>query len=123
MLNGVLQAATSTSLDLTQLLPAIGGFSGGAAFGALLGYGFKKLLKFLLIIASVIAAFVAGVLGLGEYMGFWTITIHYDRIISFLSGAVSSALSLATSLMQTISVGLPVVGGLSVGFAFGFKKG
>jgi uncharacterized membrane protein (Fun14 family) len=50
--------AASVSSDLAPvLLPSIGSFSGAGAIGALLGYGFKKLVKVLLIVLAAITCF------------------------------------------------------------------
>jgi uncharacterized membrane protein (Fun14 family) len=109
------------SQTIQTLLPAIGGFSGAAAIGALLGYGFKKLLKVLLVILAGIAAIVGIPLGYLTYKGI--ITVNWNALYTLMQSTVTSSASFIASLIQTVSIGIPVLGGFGTGFAVGFQKG
>ncbi|MGD0423074.1 MAG: FUN14 domain-containing protein [Candidatus Bathyarchaeia archaeon] len=110
-----------TTADLSSILPAIGGFSGAAAIGALLGYGMKKLLKVLMIVLAALAAIVALPLGYLSYKGI--ITIDWNALYTLLQTTLSSAASFIAGLIQTVSIGIPVLGGFGMGFVVGFQKG
>ena len=110
-----------TSVDLSSLLPAIGGFSGAAAVGALLGYGMKKLLKVLMIVLAALAAIVALPLGYLSYKGI--ITIDWNALYNLLQTTLTSAATFIAGLIQTVSIGIPVLGGFGTGFVVGFQKG
>jgi uncharacterized membrane protein (Fun14 family) len=94
-----------------------GGFTGGL----LLGYALKKVVK---LIAVVVGLFVAGL----AYLQYQQIaSVNWDKIegtISSIANATTNTLndynieSLATS-----SLGIPLTGGVSAGFAIGFVKG
>jgi len=64
-------------VGLSSILPSIGSFSSAGAVGALLGYGFKKLVKIFLIVMAAITALVGIPLGYLTYEG--VITINWDR--------------------------------------------
>ena len=106
---------------MQTLLPAIGGFSGAAAIGALLGYGFKKLLKVMVIILAGIAAIVAVPLGYLSYKGI--ITVDWNALYALMQSAITSSAGLIANLIQSVSIGIPVLGGFGTGFAVGFQKG
>lgn len=108
-------------IDINSLLPAIGGFSGAAAIGALLGYGFKKLLKVLLIILAGIATIVA--VPLWYLISNHIITVDWTALQNMLQTSVTYGAGLLTTLVQSISIGIPVLGGFGTGFLIGFKKG
>ena len=64
--------------DFSSLLPSIGSFTGAGAIGALLGYGFKKLVKVLLIVLAAMTALIGVPLGYLTYEG--VITINWDKL-------------------------------------------
>jgi uncharacterized membrane protein YqaE (UPF0057 family) len=51
------------TVDLSILLPPIGSFSGAGAVGALLGHGFKELVKVLLVVLAAFTALIGIPLG------------------------------------------------------------
>lgn len=108
-------------VDISSLLPTIGGFSGAAAVGALLGYGFKKLVKFLLIILAGIATLIGIPLGYLSYKGI--ITVDWIALYNLIQSSVTSGASFVTGLIQTMTIGLPILGGFGTGFVLGFQKG
>ena len=107
--------------DLSSLLPAVGSFSGAGAVGALLGYGFKKLLKVLLIVLAAITALIGIPFGYLTYEG--VITINWDRLYALLNSAVSSSVSWFSATAQAVAIAVPAFGGFATGFAVGFQKG
>ncbi len=109
------------AVDLSSLLPAIGSFSGAGAVGALLGYGFKKLVKVLLVVLAAFAALVGIPLGYLTYEG--VITINYDRLYALVNSAASASASWFSTAAQTVAVAVPALGGFAAGFALGFQKG
>jgi len=109
------------AVDLSSLLPAIGSFSGAGAVGALLGYGFKKLLKVLLIVLAGFTALIGIPLGYLTYEG--VITINWDRLYSLLNSAASASASWFSTATQAVAVAVPAFGGFATGFAVGFQKG
>lgn len=110
-----------TPVDLSSLLPGIGGFSGAAAVGALLGYGMKKLLKILLIALAAITTIVALPLGYLSYKGI--ITVDWNALYSLMESGLTSIVNFAVNLIQTTTIALPILGGFGAGFAIGFKRG
>jgi len=88
-----------TTADLSSILPAIGGFSGAAAIGALLGYGMKKLLKVLMIVLAALAAIVTLPLGYLSYKGI--ITINWNALYNLLQTTLTSAATFVAGLIQT----------------------
>lgn len=109
------------TVDLSSLLPVVGSFSGAGAVGALLGYGFKKLLKVLLIVLAALTALVAIPMGYLTYEG--VITINWERLYALLSSAATASVSWFSTAAQAVAVAVPAFGGFAVGFAFGFQKG
>ena len=78
-------------VDLSSLLPSIESFSGAGAVGALLGYGFKKLVKILLVILAAFTALIGIPLGYLTYEG--VITINWDRLYALLDSAAVAGIS------------------------------
>ena len=110
-----------TAIDLSNLLPAIGSFSGAGAVGALLGYGFKKLIKVLLIALAAITTLIGIPLGYLTYEG--VVTVNWDRLYAILNSAASASASWFSTTAQAVSVAVPAFGGFAAGFALGFQKG
>ena len=109
------------TVDLSAFLPSVGSFSGAGAVGALLGYGFKKLLKFLLVILAAFAALIGIPIGYLTYEG--VITINWGRLYALLSSAATTSASWFSTAAQAVSVAVPAFGGFAAGFAVGFQKG
>ena len=109
------------TVELSSLLPSIGSFSGAGAVGALLGYGFKKLLKVLLIILAAFTALIGIPLGYLSYEG--VIIINWDRLYALLNSAASASASWFSTAAQAVAVAVPAFGGFAAGFAVGFQKG
>jgi len=110
-----------TTVDLSSLPPAIGSFSGAGPVGALLGYGFKKLLKVLLVILAAFTALIALPVGYLTYEG--VITVNWDRLCALLNSAATASVSWFSTAAQVVAVAVPAFGRFAAGFAVGFQKG
>jgi len=111
-----------TDLTLTKsVVEALASFGGATGVGAVIGYGFKKLLKILLMVLAVLTALVAVPIGYLTYLG--VIKVDFDKLYALINSAGTAGISALTNLVQTISIALPVLGGFAAGFAIGFKKG
>lgn len=108
-------------VDLSSFLPVIGSFSGAGAVGALLGYGFKKLVRVLLIALAAVTALVGIPMGYLTYQG--VITVNWNRLYQLLNSAASASATWFTTAAQAVSVAVPAFGGFAAGFALGFQKG
>jgi len=109
------------SVGVSDLLPSIGSFSGAGAVGALLGYGFKKLLKVLLVVLAAFTALIGIPVGYLTYEG--VITVNWNRLYELLNSAASATTSWFSMAAQAVSVAVPAFGGFAAGFALGFQKG
>ena len=96
----------------------------GGLLGFVLGWGFKKLLKLLSVIVAATIAFIGVVLLYLNSQG--VITLNYDRLESWIVSAGQWSLGIAEAALlyaQSAVGSLSLVGGLLIGFMFGFKKG
>jgi uncharacterized membrane protein (Fun14 family) len=109
------------AVNLSTILPAVGSFSGAGAVGALLGYGFKKLVKVLLIVLAASTALIGIPMGYLSYEG--VITINWNRLSTLLNSATSAGASWVSSAAQAVAVAVPAFGGFALGFGVGFQKG
>jgi uncharacterized membrane protein (Fun14 family) len=103
------------------VVEAVASFGGAATVGATLGWGFKKLLKIILVILAAFTALIAIPLGYLAYEG--VITINWDRLYTLLDSAAIASVSWFSTLAQTVAVAVPALGGFATGFAVGFQKG
>ena len=94
---------------------------GGSFFlGAIIGYFAKKIIKILMFVAGGMAAFL---LYLQQQQ---IISINLDKLeesSNFIFTSILSSFNNATQIGDTTSLGIPMVGGLSAGFAIGLMKG
>ena len=106
MMEGVLTAMTSM---------------GGSFFlGAIIGYFAKKIIKILMLVAGGVAAFL---LYLQHQQ---IISINLDKLeesSKFIFTFMLSSFNNVTQIGDTTSLGIPMAGGLSAGFAIGLMKG
>lgn len=109
---------------------------GGMAIGFVIGFGIKKALKAVIKIAAVIIGIFFGVLIWMQTQGF--LTLHWEKITAASSNSVTGLANatLAVSgingtetvggnfLNQIVaSLGVPMTGGLAIGFTFGIMRG
>lgn len=112
-------SATSSSL----VIPGAE-FGGGGLLGFMIGYGLKKIAKLLLILFSVLVAFVSIPLAYLSYKGI--ITINYALLLPYVTQAENSVVSNATWLYTIVggmTQGLPILAGVGMGFTLGLAKG
>jgi len=86
-----------------------------------MGYGLKKLLRVLLVVLAALTTTVAIPLGYLAYKG--VISVDWAKLYDLTQNGLTMAANLITSLIQTASVGFPMLGGFGAGFAVGLKKG
>jgi uncharacterized membrane protein (Fun14 family) len=95
---------------------------GGGLFGGLLlGFAIKKVVK---LIAVVVGLFIAGL----AYLQYQQIaSVNWDKIedtISTIANATTNTLNeYNIESLATTTLGIPLTGGMSAGFAVGFMKG
>jgi uncharacterized membrane protein (Fun14 family) len=93
---------------------------GGFILGAIVGYFAKKIIKILMFVAGGVVAFL---LYLQQQQ---IISINLDKLEGSSNSILTSILSSFNNVTQigdTTSLGIPMAGGLSAGFAIGFMKG
>jgi len=93
----------------------------GTVVGILIGYAVKKVLRIGLVILGTFFA----VLTYLQYQGL--LTVNWDKIEMISENTLTNILNseitgnAANSVLTTL--GLPLTGGMTMGFAFGFMKG
>jgi uncharacterized membrane protein (Fun14 family) len=93
---------------------------GGFFIGLLLGYFVKKIIKIIMFVAGAIV----GLLLLLHHQQI--ISINLDKLeesSNFIFTSILSSFNNVTQIGDTTSLGIPMVGGLSAGFAIGLMKG
>jgi uncharacterized membrane protein (Fun14 family) len=104
-----------------SIVEVVASFGGAATIGGALGWGFKKLLKVLLVVLAAVTALIAIPIGYLTYEG--VITINWDKLYTLLDSAASASVSWLSTLAQTVAIAVPALGGFATGFAIGFQKG
>lgn len=118
------------ALELNYFL-ASGAF--GCFVGFIIGYAIKKVMR---ILAIVIGLFLGGVTYL-QYQGI--VNVNWDKVDTVSRNAISTlaktatqfpglsnhaiAAATTTTTMMANLLGVPLTGGMAMGFAFGFMKG
>jgi uncharacterized membrane protein (Fun14 family) len=101
-------------------LPALISFGGSFFLGALIGYFAKKIIKILMFVVGGIASFL---IYLQQQQ---LVSINLDKLEESSNSILTSFLSYFNNVTQigdTTSLGIPMAGGLSAGFAIGLMKG
>ena len=102
------------------ILPIMTTIGGGFFLGAIIGYFAKKIIKILMFIAGGIAAL------LFYLQQQQIISINLDKLeesSNFIFTSILSSFNNVTQIGDTTSLGIPMVGGISAGFAIGLMKG
>ena len=113
---------------MENLSPIAATIGGGFFVGVLIGYALKKVVK---IVALVVGLFFAGLAYL-QYQQI--ININWNKIqaasqytLSTLANATTQIPSFNsgdhTAALALSNLGIPLTGGMSMGFAVGFMKG
>jgi uncharacterized membrane protein (Fun14 family) len=95
---------------------------GGGFFGGLLlGYAIKKVVK---LIAVVVGLFLAGL----AYLQYQQVaSVNWDKIENTITGLANTTTNTLNDYyiesLATTNLGIPLIGGMSAGFAIGFMKG
>ena len=102
------------------VLTAMMSMGGGLFLGAIIGYFAKKIIKILTFVTGGIAVFL---LYLQQQQ---IISINLDKLeesSNFIFTSILSSFNNVTQIGDTTSLGIPMVGGISAGFAIGLMKG
>ena len=102
------------------ILPAMTSIGGSFILGAIIGYFAKKIIKILMFIAGGIATL------LFYLQQQQIISINLDKLeeaSNFIFTSILSSFNNVTQIGGTTSLGIPMAGGLSAGFAIGVMKG
>jgi uncharacterized membrane protein (Fun14 family) len=108
-------------MNVESFLSIPAGIGAGFFGGLLLGYALKKVVKLLAIIVGLFLA------GLAYLQSEKIASVNWDRVedtISTIANAVTNTLNgYNIESLATTSLGIPLTGGMSAGFAIGFMKG
>ena len=98
--------------------------AGSFGLGYLVGWSFKKIIKWLLVIAGVIIGAILVSISLMHKYGYLTGVINYDKMGADMMNAANSTNVHMNSIQGAIHwLGLPVTGGLGLGMVAGFFRG
>jgi len=93
----------------------------GTATGVIIGYAVKKVLKIGLVILGIFFSAIAYL----QLQGL--LNVNMDKLESIsksaLSGLINSDISGTSANSILSSMGLPLTGGMALGFVLGFMKG
>ena len=107
-------------MSLENLFPTITSVGGSFVAGIMLGYFIKKIIKILVFV-------VGGIAGLLLYLQQQQlISVNLDKLeaaSTFFVTTFGVSFDNVTHMSGTTSLGIPLAGGLSAGFAIGFVKG
>lgn len=107
-------------MNIEGLIPVATSLGGGFFSGLIVGYFLKKIMKILMFILGGLVAFL---LYLQQQQ---IISINLDKLeesSNFIFTSILSSFNNVTQIGDTTSPGIPMVGGLSAGFAIGLMKG
>ena len=108
------------SANSDSLVPFLISMGGGFFVGMILGYFTKKIIKILMFVAGGVAVLL---LYLQQQQ---IISVSTEKLEDSLTFNFTSLVSLFDNITQigdTTSLGIPLVGSLSAGFAIGLIKG
>jgi uncharacterized membrane protein (Fun14 family) len=103
-----------------SLIPMVTSIGGGFFIGVIVGYFVKKIIKILMFVAG-------GIVGLLLYLQQQQIiSINIDKLqdsSTIIFSSIGTSFDKMTQIGDATSLGIPLAGGLSAGFAIGFMKG
>jgi uncharacterized membrane protein (Fun14 family) len=106
-------------MNAESLIPIATSVGGGFFIGILLGYFVKKIIKILLFVAG-------GIVGLLYLQQQQIISVNLEKLeesSTFIFTSLASSFDNITQFGDATSLGIPLTGGLSAGFAIGIMKG
>ena len=110
-------------MNTESFLSIPAGIGGGFFGGLLLGYALKKMVKLVAVIAGL---FVVGF----AYLQYQQILcVNWNKIESTITGLANTIINtlnnhnLENLTIANLGVSIPLIGGMSAGFAIGFMKG
>jgi len=106
-------------MNVETLTPIATSVGGGFFIGILIGYFVKKIIKVIMFVTR-------GIVGLLLYLqSQQIISVNLDKLeeSSTFSTLMGSTFDNIAQIGNTTSLGIPMAGGLSAGFAIGLMKG
>ena len=107
-------------MNTESIMPTITTVGGGFFAGIILGYFLKRIIKILMFIAGGIVALL---LYLQQQQVISVDVEKMEASSTFIFNLVASSFDKMTQTGDMATLGIPLAGGLSVGFAIGFVKG
>ena len=107
-------------MNFESLIPIATSIGGGFFIGIILGYFLKKIIKILMFVAGGIVALL---LYLQQQQVISVDVEKMEASSTFIFNSVASSFDKMTQTGDMASLGIPLAGGLSVGFAIGLMKG
>ena len=107
-------------MNAESLIPTVTSMGGGFFVGAIVGYFVKKIIRILIFVVGGIGAIL---LYLQQQQ---IISINLDKLedsSTFIFTSILSSFNHVTQIGDSTALGIPMAGGLSVGFAIGMMKG
>ena len=107
-------------MNAESLIPTVTSIGGGFFIGVMLGYFVKKVIKILMFV-------VGGLVGLLLYLQQQqVISVNIEKLqdsFTLILNSMFSSFHNITQVGDSISLGIPLTGGLSAGLAIGLMKG
>jgi uncharacterized membrane protein (Fun14 family) len=109
-----------TKMNFDNLIPITTSVGGGFFIGILLGYFVKKIIKIIMFVAGGIVALL---LYLQQQQVISVDVEKMEASSTFIFNLVASSFDKMTQTGDMATLGIPLAGGLSAGFAIGLVKG
>jgi len=107
-------------MNIESLFPTVTSVGGAFLIGILLGYFVKKVIKILMFVTG-------GLVGILLYLQQQQIiSVNIERLeasLAFILNSTVSSFDNITRTGDTVTLGIPLAGGLSAGLAIGLMKG
>jgi len=107
-------------MNAESLYPTITSTVGGFFAGIIVGYFLKKIIKIIMFVAGGVVALL---LYLQQEQIISVNIEKLEALSTFIITSFASSLDKITHISDVNSLGVPLVGGLSAGFAIGITKG
>ncbi len=107
-------------MNVESLIPVVTSMGGSFFIGVLLGYFVKKIIKIIMFVTGGIVGFLLYL----QHQQIISVNIEkLEALSTFIITSFASSLDKITHISDVNSLGVPLVGGLSAGFAIGITKG
>ena len=106
-----------------QLLQTGVGMTVSGLLGFVVGYAFKKLLKFFFVAIGIVVAIISAFAIWLQNLGVIRVTVDYVKLNSLLQTTMTWATAQVSNFATLAVQGLAITGSAGVGFIAGFQKG